>query len=381
MLAGHAARGGRPVARRAARAASTCPTSSPPARATSSCRPRARRRRARAARRRPSRSRSAIGAGEGTPAWVKAMAVALDGRDRARSSPRACTPRSSRARGRPAARRRVRPEAPDALVPHSRRGRAERDRVMTENEPHGARDRHRHPHQAAQPDGSRTAAIVIASMLARALAPPRCAARRRRALGRQRERSTTRATSRPPPTPRRPSTIRSLTTEARIALDADSPELARGRRRQTGRRATAGDGAGDGGPVFAGIARTRRSVRALPSRRVQHRGHRHRHRPVRCGVRRARRGAGRPADPAERQDIWAASARASAGRTLDWEAHEGAGRSSYEPGRLPRSIDADASAGVKIGLLEPLGCVPARRQRADAARRRRRGLSRPHRRR
>ena len=54
---------------------STCRTSSPPARATSSCPPRAPRSRASCS---APRSRPEPGpAGEGTPAWVKALAVAV----------------------------------------------------------------------------------------------------------------------------------------------------------------------------------------------------------------------------------------------------------------------------------------------------------------
>ena len=110
--------------------------------------------------------------------------------------------------------------------------------------------------------------------------------------------------------------------------------------------------AGDGGPVFAGIARTADVERYLAGASstevtdidtdpfdVEYAEH---------------GGAGRPAAPAG-EDIWAASTQGPGRQTLDWEARDGHWSVVVMNPDGSRGIDADVSAGVKIGILEPIG--------------------------
>ena len=110
--------------------------------------------------------------------------------------------------------------------------------------------------------------------------------------------------------------------------------------------------AGDGGPVFAGIARTADVERYLAGAShtqvtdidtdpfdAEYADH---------------AGAGRPADPAG-QDIWAASTQGAGLQTLDWEIRDGRWSVVVMNPDGSRGIDADVSAGVSIGVLEPIG--------------------------
>ncbi len=110
--------------------------------------------------------------------------------------------------------------------------------------------------------------------------------------------------------------------------------------------------AGEGDPVFAGIARTADVERYLSDAshtevtdietdpfEADYADH---------------VGAGRPAAPAG-EDIWVASTQGSGQQTLDWEVRDGRWSVVVMNPDGSRGIDADVSAGVKIGILEPLG--------------------------
>jgi hypothetical protein len=110
--------------------------------------------------------------------------------------------------------------------------------------------------------------------------------------------------------------------------------------------------AGDGGPVFAGIARTADVERYLAGAShtevtdidtdpfdAEYADH---------------AGAGRPADPTG-EDIWAASTQGPGQQTLDWEIRDGRWSVVVMNPDGSRGIDADVSAGVSIGVLEPIG--------------------------
>ena len=110
--------------------------------------------------------------------------------------------------------------------------------------------------------------------------------------------------------------------------------------------------AGDGGPVFAGIARTADVERYLadaPYTEVT---------DVDTDPFEAayadHAGAGRPADPAG-EDIWVASTQGAGQQTLDWEIRDGRWSVVVMNPDGSRGIDADVSAGVNIGILEPIG--------------------------
>ena len=141
-----------------------------------------------------------------------------------------------------------------------------------------------------------------------------------------------------------------LTTEE-IGIDGDIPDWLAGDDDSYGdlRLRVA---AGDGGPVFAGIARTADVERYLAGAshtevtdidtdpfEAEYAEH---------DV------AGRPAAPAG-EDIWVASTQGPGRQTLDWEAREGRWSVVVMNPDGSRGIDADVSAGVKIGLLGPLG--------------------------
>lgn len=107
-----------------------------------------------------------------------------------------------------------------------------------------------------------------------------------------------------------------------------------------------------GGPVFAGVARTADVDRYL------------------AGAARTevtdidtdpfhadyadREGERRPAPPAG-EDIWAASTEGAGRQTLDWNITDGNWSVVVMNADGSRDVDADVSAGVKIGFLEPLG--------------------------
>ena len=141
-----------------------------------------------------------------------------------------------------------------------------------------------------------------------------------------------------------------LTTEE-LDLDADIPNWL------AGDDGSYGDvrlrvAAGDGGPVFAGIARTADVERYLAGASrtevtdidtdpfdVEYAEH---------------GGAGRPAAPAG-EDIWAASTQGPGRQTLDWEARDGHWSVVVMNPDGSRGIDADVSAGVKVSFLGTLG--------------------------
>ena len=108
----------------------------------------------------------------------------------------------------------------------------------------------------------------------------------------------------------------------------------------------------DGGPVFAGVARTADVDRYLAG-------------ASRTEVKdidtdpfdveyAERGGEGRPAAPAG-QDIWATSTHGSGRQTLDWDIQDGSWSVVVMNADGSRGVDADVSAGVSIGFLEPLG--------------------------
>ena len=251
--------------------------------------------------------------GEGTPPWVRAMAVALAVRDprahrRGRLRRGLLSPAGRRADSRPS-RVCVR-RAPDACCRRSSDSGRRRDRVddpkTSHTEPHDRQPTSLHRRRPARRhgSGSRTAAIAIAARAGRALArhcAPSAASRSGATPS-----ATTRATSRPPPTATAASTS-ALTTEE-IDVDADIPSWVAGDDDSYGKLRLRRGGPRRRPGVRRHRAHGRR--RALPRRRVPHRGHRHRHRPVRGGVRRARRrGPARPRPPSE--DIWVASTHGS----------------------------------------------------------------------
>ena len=67
-----------------------------------------------------------------------------------------------------------------------------------------------------------------------------------------------------------------------------------------------------------------------------------------------RPGDRRPADPAG-QDIWVASTHGEGRQTLDWDVEAGRWSVVVMNSDGSRGVDADVSAGVSIGFLEPLG--------------------------
>jgi len=141
-----------------------------------------------------------------------------------------------------------------------------------------------------------------------------------------------------------------LTTEE-IGVDADIPDWLAGDDDSYGdlRLRVA---AGDGGPVFAGIARTadvERYLAGAPHTEVtdidtdpfeaEYADH---------------AGAGRPAAPAA-EDIWVASTKGAGQQTLDWPVRDGRWSVVVMNPDGSRGIDADVSAGVKVSFLGTLG--------------------------
>ena len=141
-----------------------------------------------------------------------------------------------------------------------------------------------------------------------------------------------------------------LTTEE-INVDADIPSWLAGGDDSYGdlRLRIA---AGDGGPVFAGIARTADVERYLAGAshtevtdidtdpfEAEYADH---------------GGAGRPAAPAG-EDIWVASTQGAGQQTLDWKVRDGRWSVVVMNPDGSRGVDADVSAGVKVAFLGPLG--------------------------
>ena len=141
-----------------------------------------------------------------------------------------------------------------------------------------------------------------------------------------------------------------LTTEE-INVDADVPGLLAGGDDSYGdlRLRVA---AGDGGPVFAGIARTSEVERYLA-------GASHTEvtdidtDPFEAEYA-DRGGAGRPVAPAG-EDIWVASTQGAGQQTLDWKVRDGRWSVVVMNPDGSRGIDADVSAGVKVSFLGTLG--------------------------
>ena len=227
----------------------------------------------------------------------------------------------------------------------------------------------RPPPAPPAPQRSRTAAIVVASVLG-VLSLAAVAARRRRAVGRLAARRR-RATSRPA-THRYTASTSALTTEE-IDVDADIPDWLAGDDDIYGdmRLRVA---VGDGGPVFAGIARTADVERYLAGAshtevtdidtdpfEAEYADH--------AGARPARRA--RPA-----RTSGSPPPQGAGQQTLDWDVREGswsvvvmnAGRLARRRRRRQRRRQGRVPRDARLG--------PARRRRAPAARRRRRGATR-----
>jgi hypothetical protein len=141
-----------------------------------------------------------------------------------------------------------------------------------------------------------------------------------------------------------------LTTEE-IGVDGDIPDWLAGDDDSYGdlRLQVA---AGDGGPVFAGIARTADVERYLAGAshtevtdidtdpfEAEYADH---------------AGAGRPGAPAG-EDIWVASTQGPGQQTLDWQVRDGSWSVVVMNPDGSRGIDADVSAGVKVSFLGTLG--------------------------
>ena len=108
----------------------------------------------------------------------------------------------------------------------------------------------------------------------------------------------------------------------------------------------------DGGSVFAGVARTADVDRYLAGTartevtdietdpfRAEYAEH---------------PGDGQPAAPAG-EDFWVASTHGEGRQTLDWDVEEGDWSVVVMNTDGSRGVDADVSAGVSVGFLEPLG--------------------------
>jgi hypothetical protein len=108
----------------------------------------------------------------------------------------------------------------------------------------------------------------------------------------------------------------------------------------------------DGGPVFAGVARTSDVDRYLAGAsrtevtdidtdpfEAEYATH---------------EGARQPAAP-DGEDIWVATTEGTGERTLDWEVREGSWSVVVMNADGSRGIDADVSAGVRVAFLGPLG--------------------------
>jgi hypothetical protein len=141
-----------------------------------------------------------------------------------------------------------------------------------------------------------------------------------------------------------------LTTEE-IDVDADIPRWVGGDDALYGKMRMRVESS-DGGPVFAGIARTSDVERYLSG--ASH--------TVVTDIDTdpfdveydEREGARRPAAP-DGEDIWVATTEGTGERTLDWEVREGSWSVVVMNADGSRGIDADVSAGVRVAFLGPLG--------------------------
>jgi hypothetical protein len=141
-----------------------------------------------------------------------------------------------------------------------------------------------------------------------------------------------------------------LTTEE-IDVDADIPGWVGGNDAVYGKMRMRVESR-DGGPVFAGIARTSDVERYLAGASrtvvtdidtdpfdVEYAAH---------------EGGTRPAAPAG-EDIWVATAEGAGRRTLDWDVREGRWSVVVMNSDGSRGVDADVSAGVRVAFLGTLG--------------------------
>jgi hypothetical protein len=141
-----------------------------------------------------------------------------------------------------------------------------------------------------------------------------------------------------------------LTTEE-IDVDADVPRWVGGHDALYGNMRMRVESR-DGGPVFAGIARTSDVERYLAG--ASH--------TVVTDVDTdpfdaeysEREGARRPAAP-DGEDFWVATTEGAGQRTLDWEVREGSWSVVVMNADGSRGVDADVSAGVRVAFLGPLG--------------------------
>ena len=108
----------------------------------------------------------------------------------------------------------------------------------------------------------------------------------------------------------------------------------------------------DGGPVFAGVARTSDVERYLAGAA---------HTVVTDidtdpfdATYESHEGARTPAAP-DGQDIWVATTAGAGRRTLDWDVRDGRWSVVVMNADGSRGVDADVSAGVRVAFLGPLG--------------------------
>ena len=108
----------------------------------------------------------------------------------------------------------------------------------------------------------------------------------------------------------------------------------------------------DGGPVFAGIARTSDVERYLAG--ASHTVVTDIDTDPFDAEYAEREGARQPAAP-DGEDIWVATTEGAGERTLDWNVREGRWSVVVMNSDGSRGVDADVSAGVKVAFLGPLG--------------------------
>ncbi len=108
----------------------------------------------------------------------------------------------------------------------------------------------------------------------------------------------------------------------------------------------------DGGPVFAGIARTSDVERYLAG--ASHTVVTDIDTDPFDATYEAHEGARAPAAP-DGQDIWAATTEGAGKRTLDWDVRDGNWSVVVMNPDGSRGVDADVSAGVSVGFLDELG--------------------------
>ena len=108
----------------------------------------------------------------------------------------------------------------------------------------------------------------------------------------------------------------------------------------------------DGGPVFAGIARTVDARRYLAG--ASHTEVTDIDTDPFDATYEAHEAARTPAAP-DGQDIWVATTQGAGKRTLDWNVRDGNWSVVVMNADGSRGVDADVSAGVKVSFLGPLG--------------------------